>query len=424
MHGRFRRLLISLFLLHGSAPAAQDDTVLTDGFLQHLRAAEGAISGITLPSVNSMKAPETDATIRRLSHEIQDLGVQRSVVGDTDGAIDAFDMLGRANASPRSDEKWSVPDGVRTEDAIHAIVEQARSKRVVLINEAHHVPMNRAFTQKLAAELRKIGYSYLACETFTSDKGSVPGVESGRVTLDTGYYTRDPVFADFVDAALADGWKLVPYDDDEPPKSGEDLTQRFIDREQAQARHLVERIFNKDKNAKVLIHVGYHHLLKSTLRDKNMPVLMGEYLHRMTGLEMLHVDQTLFYAHPDHTRETPLYAALVDTFPSTEPFVLRTQDGRYPVLLGMDGHVDMQVIFPRYVPQDGRPAWLRTIAGRIPHSIPADLLPVQGRRLIKAVRVDAVKGEIPADMVLVEAGKPMPVLMLPPGKFRYTYEAE
>ena len=51
------------------------------------------------------------------------------------------------------------------EDSIAAIVREARTKRVVLINETHQVPLHRAFAQRLAAELRKSGYSYLACES-------------------------------------------------------------------------------------------------------------------------------------------------------------------------------------------------------------------------------------------------------------------
>jgi hypothetical protein len=139
---------------------------------------------------------------------------------------------------------------------------------------------------------------------------------------------------------------------------------------------------------------------------------------------MLHVDQIPFYAHPDRARETRMYAALIEKFPSTEPFVLRAADGSHPVLLGMQGRVDMQVIFPRYASHDGRPDWLRTLAGRSPRPIPAELLPTQGRRLIKAFRAADRPDAVPADMVLVEAGKPAPALMLPPGEFRYAYEDE
>jgi len=52
------------------------------------------------------------------------------------------------------------------EDAIAAIVREAKNRQVVILNEAHHVPLHRAFAMKLARELRKIGYEYLACEAF------------------------------------------------------------------------------------------------------------------------------------------------------------------------------------------------------------------------------------------------------------------
>jgi hypothetical protein len=155
---------------------------------------------------------------------------------------------------------------------------------------------------------------------------------------------------------------------------------------------------------------------------------MAERLRRATGLDVLSVDQTEFYAHSGRAAEHPLYAAMLARFPASAPFVLRAPDGTYAVPGGtmgrvdLRGRVDMQVIYPRYAVHDGRPDWLRTLAGRSPHPVPAALLPKQGRRLVKALRVDAVQDAVPADVVLVEAGKPAPVLMLPPGEFRHVYE--
>lgn len=348
-----------------------------------------------------------------------------SMVGDVDGAIATFDRRTPAAPVPLPPQQVSQMSQIvdaRADDAIRTIVDQARTKRVVLINEAHHVPMHRAFTQKLAAELRKIGYSYLAAEAFRANhEGSVILSAGNKTSVLTGVYTSDPVFAEFVNAALADGWKLVPYDMQGRPTPGTDPAERMKQREQAQAQNLVNRIFAKDPNAKVLIHVGYGHLQKLRPGDTHSPVYMGEYLHRMTGLEMLHVDQTSFYAHPDRAAEGPVYAGLVEKFPSKKPFVLRSPDGSFPVL-GMQGMVDIQVVFPRYATRDGRPEWLQTLADRTPREIPTELLPKQGRRLIKAFRPADGPDTVPADIVLVEGGTPAPRFMLPPGQFRYTYE--
>jgi hypothetical protein len=244
----------------------------------------------------------------------------------------------------------------------------------------------------------------------------------GQVTTATGFYTREPTFANFVNSALADGWKLVPYDVIKPPQPGQDWMDSIRQREQGEADNLVARIFAQAKDAKVFIYAGYSHAFKSVPGATGDIDWMAERLRRATGLDILSVDQTEFYAHPDRAAEHPLYASLLAAFPVAAPVVLRAPDGQYAVPGVARGHVDMQVIYPRYAAHDGRPDWLRTLAGRSPHPIPAALLPKQGRRIIKALRVGAMKDAVPADVVLAEAGKPAPVLMLPPGEFRYLYE--
>jgi hypothetical protein len=128
-------------------------------------------------------------------------------------------------------------------DAISAIVAEARKHQVVILNEAHHVPMHRAFAMRLARELRKVGYTWLACEAFGVD----PMVK-GYVSDKTGYYTQEPVFTNFIRDAVAGGWKLVPYEhiDDDGEQSFE---QQVENRETGQARNLVERIFAKEPKA-------------------------------------------------------------------------------------------------------------------------------------------------------------------------------
>jgi hypothetical protein len=411
-----------LVALHPGA-SAQTQPGQPARYLAPLAEEESALASVPPEAYGRQATPGQLAALRRLDSPLQRLGTTRSWVGDTDGAIAAFDARERALMRPRPDSaaQFAQVADAHAEDAIKAIVEQARSKQVVLINEAHHVPMHRAFAQKLAAELRKIGYSYLACETFFSLEGDMSGSAPGQVTTRTGYYTKDPVFAEFVNSALADGWKLVSY---EPAMESTetDFRKRQDEREQGEARNLVERILARDKNARVLVYVGYGHLQKMRPGRTDGLVLMGEYLRRMSGVATLHVDQRAFHAHPDRADEGPLYPLLLDKFPSREPFVLRSPDGSFPVLAGWQGTVDMQVIFPRYAMRDGRPEWLQTLAGRAPREIPSALLPKQGRRVIKAFRTTDRPDAIPADVVLVEAGRPAPKLMLPTGEFRYAVE--
>jgi hypothetical protein len=396
----------------------------TGGYLQRLKAAEAATAALPANAWDAARSPQKLATLRPFSSALQSLGTQRAFVGDTAGAIAAFDILG---SGPR---KESAADAARVdeadvEDAVQAIVAQARTRRIVLLNEAHHMPMHRAFSQRVARELRKIGYTYLACEAFVAYVGSAPPVFDKSYIDQRGYYTLDPVFGEWMTEAKADGWKLVSYesgrrDEAMPPE------QRLLAREEEQARNLVERIFARDKHAKVLIHAGYGHLYKGTIKlpSGTELLMMGEHLRRMTGLDILHVDQTQFYAHPDAIDDSALYARMLAKPGTAAPFVLKSKQGEYAVLQGMKERVDMQVVFPRYAFSDanGRPAWLASLAGRTPRAIPAALLPASGRRAVLAYRAGEPDDAVPADVVLAEAGKPAPKLMLPAGEFRFAVE--
>jgi hypothetical protein len=399
---------------------ASAQVLRTGSYLQRLKVAEAATAALPANAWDSSRSPEKNAALRPFSSALQSLGTERAFVGDTAGAVTAFDILGRGPGKASAADAAMV-DEAGVEDAVQAIVAQARTRRVVLLNEAHNMPMNRAFSQRVARELRKIGYTYLACEAFFD----VSPVFDKDYIAQRGYYTLDPVFGAWMTEARADGWKLVAYESALPDQA---ITpeRRLLEREEGQARNLVERIFAQDKNAKVLIHVGYGHLYEGgiMLPSGTELVMMGEHLRRMTGLDILHVDQTQFYAHPDARDDNPLYAGMLAKPGIAGPFVLKSKQGGYAVLNGAREHVDMQVVFPRYAFSDsnGRPEWLVTLAGRTPRAIPAALLPASGRRVVLAYRAGEPDDALPADVVLVEAGKPAPKLMLPKGEFRLSVE--
>jgi hypothetical protein len=387
-------------------------------YMTPLKQAESAAAGLPLGATRSA---ETDASFQQSKRQLEELGTRRMFAGDQQGALLAQDaVLRQWKEGPATAEEIKQIDEATVEDAVKAIVEQARTKRVVLINEEHMASVNRAFSQRLARELRKIGFQYLACETFNG--GDEALFAHGYVRARDGTYTNDPAFANWINEAMADGWKLVAYEMKHDPSIP--AAQRFRWREEGQARQLVERIFARDKDARVLIHVGRSHLNKGTFTnsDGTEVAFMGEYLRRMTGLDTLNVDQMRFYAHPLAEDENPLYRHLLAKSDSKQPFVLKAKDGSNVVTRGLAGKVDMLVVFPRYGMRDGRPEWLSLLAGREPHEIPLSLLPTSGRRLIKAYRAGAPDEAVPADVLLVEADKPVPKLMLPKGDYRYSFE--
>lgn len=164
--------------------------------------------------------------------------------------------------------------------------------------------------------MRKIGYAWLACEAF----GDNP-LAKGYVSEQSGYYTQEPVFANFISGAAAAGWKLVPY----------------------------------------------------------------EHIEAQQG------------------------------FPGTSPFVLRAPQGGYFVFgTKTEGSIDMQVFHrPSKVdPASGRPQWMHTVAGYRALDVPPHLIPAQGSQYVYASPKGQPDDGVPADVVLLEAGKPVPKFML------------
>lgn len=308
----------------------------------------------------------------------------------------------------------------RSRDALSEIVRRARATSIVVLNEAHHSPRDRAFALEVARALRPLGYSVLAAEAFQNkerDASSPSSVErlatDGFVRLDTGHYTKDPVFADFVREAMAIGYRPVAYEQtpSQAPAGG-----GVEAREQAQADNLMAHIFAPDPKAKVLIFVGHSHVaeapaLKSTGGKAEW---MAARLKRMTGVDPLTIDQTGLTDLSSATRTAHAEAA---RHVGDRPGLLF--DGDRPLVLGQyAGVVDLEIIHPQRTYLYGRPAWLTRI-GRKPVDVPRDLLPKTGRRLIQAFAADGPADAVPLDQVLVTANSPIPKLMLRTKRVRY-----
>jgi|CXWL01.1.fsa_nt_gi hypothetical protein len=358
---------------------------------------------------------------------LQPVATARSFVGDTFGATAAFDTyLKNREIAYGKDEDADIAGDISdlknavAEDAINAIVEAATNRQVVILNEAHTTPMHRAFAMRLARELRRIGFEYLACETFAI--GDMHPLVKGYVTPLTGYFSFEPTYANFLRDALDANWKFVAY---EPTNSRvQDNQGKPASRDAKMAKNLVERIFKNDPNARVFIYVGHSHVLEmpesETDSDKSK---LAAQLKRMMGIDPLTIDQNQMYEHYESELQTRIYREVLMKVEGT-PVVLKTPLGR-PIKLAMNpAAVDMQVIFPSYGlnSKTNRAEWMSSLAGLTPRKIPKNFLPQAGKRLIYAYRSNDPLDAMPADVIMVEAGKKVPMLMLPKGEFHYAIE--
>jgi hypothetical protein len=311
--------------------------------------------------------------------------------------------------------------------AIAEIVARARRTRIVILDEDHLSPRDRAFGLEVARALRPLGYTVLAVEALTRDKDDTVSLgkmeklaKDGFVRRSSGYYLDDPVFADFLRQAITIGYRLVSYESagftDE--KSDEARSAR---REQEQAENIARRALARDPKAKVLIYGGRHHAAKATISDPNVKerLWMAERLKNLTGIDPLVIDQFELGEMPADRQDADLYAIASKKTQSTSMVMM---NGSKPLVVGLlAGGADLQVVHPRTRTVNGRPDWLLRM-GRKPFHIPRSLLPRSGMRLIQAFLAHEPEDAIPIDQVLVAAGRVPPKLLLPNKRVRYAYQ--
>src|SRR5688572_20803778 len=412
--GASLRFAVSVWLFPLAVAAGQEPSgwqlVAKGKYLAALATAERAYEKAPSNARNGMAADQ--------------LGIMRSFVGDGLGALAIFEEM-NGNRAPAIDFR-EIGDLERCEprDAIAEIVAASKGRQVVIVNEAHHVPLHRAFSLELARALRKEGFEWFAAETFTRDTEALR--ERGYPTQSSGFYSAEPVFGDLVRQALALGYRPVAYETESRGPAG-DSTDGINHRESEQCRHLVERIFKENPAARVLIHVGYSHATEDwrKLPDGRELGWMAARLARELGIDPLTIDQTEQMPASVPERASAAWRLARSKGWLASARVLQRPDKSWFVGgLSWRGRVDMQVFHPPVEFVDGRPDWMTRDGRRKPVEIPVELEPKEGRVLVQAFVASESDEAIPMDQVIVEAGELAPVLLLPEGEFRLVVQDE
>ncbi len=212
------------------------------------------------------------------------------------------DNAGKAASRHVGPEEIAALEAAEARPAIAEIVARAKHTRVVVLDEDHLVPQDRAFGLEVARALRPLGYTVLVVETLSRDKDDAVSLakmqaisKDGYLRRSNGYYTNDPVFADYLRQALAMGYRLVS---DEFAGFTDETTDeaRTDRREEEQAENIVHRALDPDPNAKVLVYCGFHHAAKTPIADDTEPgrLWMAGRLKRLSGIDPLVIDQAEF----------------------------------------------------------------------------------------------------------------------------------
>lgn len=279
-------------------------------------------------------------------------------------------------------------------DPLEAIA--AANAQIVIINEAHDSPRDRAFIADVAVRLAGLGYDTYAAETLAHPVAPRKPEDAPR--LRDGWYSQEPMFGALLRAVQREGYTLVAYEDGLPDVSGADFVDDINRREAAQASNLINRIFLDRRDAKVLIHVGYAHndeeiarFPGSFLRPREVR-WMARRLKDILGVDPLTIDQTMFAAE--------------------RPGVCVSGAGGAALPPGRDLYIG----HPALAFDRNRPTWRSETGARVTE-VPRRLKRA-GERVIVEVRdvADPVDA-IPVDRILIDPGEDIP-LLLPPGRYK------
>jgi len=266
---------------------------------------------------------------------IQELGVQYSFAGLHKKALFTKDRTARVENSSLEDLT-----NYKEQDAIVEILERAKKHQIVMVNEAHDIAQHRVLTYRILSGLWDQGYRYFAVETL-SNSASLQ-IDKGFITNHIGYYTREALYANLILKAKELGFEIVSYDQHKPSKLN------TIDERETNAGHTIkEKIFDKNPDGKVVIHVGYSHI--------NEEKWLASKLKDITKLETLTIDQTSRVERSHKKYEHPTYTKAVKDVDLHGPFIFVNGDKTWS---SDSNKWDISVFWPRTRYLNGRPKWV------------------------------------------------------------------
>ncbi len=248
---------------------------------------------------------------------------------------------GEKSVLPTVADNW-IALGYKPLNAKDYIIERAKKEKIIIINEAHHQPIHRVFTESLLEELYKEGYRYFGLEAVNKSDRNLNKRKYPLVTI-SGWYINQSQGGNLVRKALQLGYYVFGYD------SMHGLQAK--DREIIEAKN-IKAVLDKDPNAKMIIHCGYGHLSES--EDPHYIKMMAARLKEYTGIDPFTIDQVRLTEHSSPDFENAFYKA----FDLNYYAVFTDSLGNlYNGSAQINSH-DCEVYHPRTKWIDGRPDWL------------------------------------------------------------------
>jgi hypothetical protein len=283
----------------------------------------------------------------------------------------------------------------------------AKTRRVVMINEAFAKPLHRAFTLSLLADLYRQGYHYLAMEMLNNFSDHT----LERVTMHTGYYAAEPVAGELIRTALSLGYTLVSYEDTAA------AVHTANERDSVQAENIYT-VLKQDTAAKILVHASFTHISKKIGPNGFIPMALA--FKRISGIDPLTIDQTDMTEESNFAYGRIIYQAYLAKFPITQPSIAFANG--LPINVTDKDMYDLCVIHPPTQYKDNRPEWLSLGGLRRQVVIKP---PVRGVYFAQAYYLREIEHNdntpwqlVPADQTYIPNGAGNYLLFLKNGKYK------
>ncbi len=295
----------------------------------------------------------------------------------------------------------------RAVPALDAIARLARDRRAVFFNEDHTNPETRSLTVAMLARLRRDGFNTFAAETL-HQRGMVALRQRRYVTAGTGFYTREPVYADMVNTALRLGYRVIAYEAMDTAHAGA--------RELGEATNLYKRAFVGHPDARLVVNAGFSHVEKQGRYLGGAS--MAEVFMHLSGIDPLVIEQTMLVGRLRRSYDNPYWRQVISTLHPRQPIIFINARGRPWSILPQA--YDASVFFPRERISHGRPTWLGLWGLRVPVPIPGGLCRGTFPCLVAARPIGMPRSAVPADRVLLDCRGERRALWLRPGAYALT----
>lgn len=171
-------------------------------------------------------------------------------------------------------------DHDKINNAKEDIISKSKSYNTLVINENHLNPAHRIFAESLLLDLKNQGYSKLFLETLTANDEKDKQINKHKVpTLESGFYSIEPRFGNFLRKALMLGFEVLSYESHDHNSADE--------REHNQANYIYQKML-ESKDEKCIVYCGYDHGIEFNNKIESM----CSYLTKFLKEDILSIDQT------------------------------------------------------------------------------------------------------------------------------------